>query len=271
MLSTRACRRALLPALLHALPHAAGLHAPPAARGARESAAMRIVKETVGLSELQVPAPGGDDVTLIAPACADKLLEAYVEHEAAFGHRTPYYGIVWPAAVALAREMDRRVVQGDAVLELGSGLGLGGIAAALTRQPARVTLTDHDPVAVELGLASAAANGVRHLVDGAQLDWTRPDEWPADGYSLVIAADVIYEPAAAAHVAEVARRSLRRGGRFVCADLLHRPFRPQLREALLARGFEPSAGEGGGEDCRVVQTTWEEGTHAVVVSSYRWV
>lgn len=246
-----------------ALPRARALRG-----GAGESAAMRLVVHHVGLAELAVPTARDAAITLYTPACADRLLDAYVEHEEAFGGRTPYYGVVWPAAVGLARDLGARgrVADGDAVLELGAGLGLCGIAAALTGRAARVTLVDHDPVAVELGLASAVENGVGHLVDSAQLDWTEPHRWPAHEYSLVVAADVIYEAGAAEHVAAVVRRVLRPDGRFVLADLATRPFRPRLREAMLACGFAP---EGVREAERVVPTEWEGRTHDVVLSSFR--
>ena len=54
-----------------------------------------------------------------------------------FGHR------VWEAGVALAiwLSLNPSIIKGQRVLELGSGVGIGGIAAAL-QQPQSVTLSD---------------------------------------------------------------------------------------------------------------------------------
>ena len=73
-----------------------------------------------------------------------------------FGHR------VWEAGVALAiwLSLNSSLVKGRRVLELGSGVGIGGIAAAW-QQPKSVTFSDIDrPVLLENLRANAAANRV---------------------------------------------------------------------------------------------------------------
>jgi predicted nicotinamide N-methyase len=249
---------------LAVLPLARGMVA--TSRAMPGSAAAQLVANRVGLHELTVdaasPSSFAPALKLYAPACGDALLSCYLEHTEAFGGRTPYYGIIWPAALALSREIGRYTREGECVLELGTGLGLAGITAALTRQPERVLLVDHDPVAVELALASASLNGVRHLCEGATLDWTRLNEWPADSCSLVIGADILYEPEAAPYIAAVAERVLRPGGRFVIADGKHRPFRSKLKERLSAHGFEQV-------DERPEKIEWEGVPNNVVIGEYQ--
>lgn len=229
---------------------------PVASRG------LELVASRVGLSQLAVQLPHSADgaeageggvltVTLLAPADADELSETYAEHPDVFEGRAPYYGALWPSALALAREVDAHVAAGEAVLELGAGLGLVGIAAALRAAPSAVTLVDHDPVAVELALASARLNGVGERVRGAALDWSVRAGWPSADVDVVLAADVLYEAEASEHVAAVADRVLRPGGRLVLADGAHRPFRPLLHSCMRARGFRllPPA-RGGAEGAR---------------------
>ncbi|MBI5016114.1 MAG: methyltransferase domain-containing protein [Deltaproteobacteria bacterium] len=131
--------------------------------------------------------------------------------------RFPYWAEVWPSGVALATFVGRRDLSGRGVLELGCGVGLAGVAAAL--RGARVLFTDFDPDA----LAFAAANHALNLgPPGAVrvLDWREP---PAGlSAEVILAADVLYErrfltsfldalrallaPAGVAYVAEPGRR-----------------------------------------------------------------
>lgn len=103
--------------------------------------------------------------------------------------RFPYWAELWPSGLALARFLARRGLQGAVVaLELGCGMGLAGVTAAVLG--ARVTFTDFEPHA----LAFAAANHALNLGRPArllQVDWRDPPE----GLSapLVLAADVLYE------------------------------------------------------------------------------
>lgn len=88
---------------------------------------------------------------------------------------------------------------GSTVLELGSGTGLVGLAAAATFQTC-VTLTDLPEIVPNLqrnaqeNAAVLASHGVK--VDCAVLDWTEPASFPAEAHSfaLILAADPIYSP-----------------------------------------------------------------------------
>ena len=87
---------------------------------------------------------------------------------------------LWPSSLALAGLVDR-FVEGRSVLELGSGLGLGG-AAAQQAGAARVVCTDMDAELVEM------------LGEGAhQLDWCDEDTFLGERFDCVIGADVAYE------------------------------------------------------------------------------
>ena len=87
---------------------------------------------------------------------------------------------LWPSSLALAGLVDR-FVEGRSVLELGSGLGLGG-AAASQAGAARVVCTDMDAELVSM------------LGEGAhQLDWCNEHTFLGEKFDCVIGADVAYE------------------------------------------------------------------------------
>lgn len=120
--------------------------------------------------------------------------------------------------------------RGKTVLELGSGTGLVGLAAAkILPGPPSVTLTDYLPeitanlrrnVETNVRGAAAATTTGRGSVRVAMLDWTEPAESPVDGerFDLVLASDFLYHPA-------------------------HAP----LVVAMLTRFSRPPAGGDGGE------------------------
>ena len=87
---------------------------------------------------------------------------------------------LWPSSLALAGLVDK-FVAGRSVLELGSGLGLGG-TAALQAGAKRVVCTDMDAELVSM------------LGEGAhQLDWCDEDTFLGEKFDCVIGADVAYE------------------------------------------------------------------------------
>ncbi len=117
------------------------------------------------------------------------LADAVPEESFAQDERFPYWAELWPSGMALARFVLRRHLgTGIDAVELGCGLGLAGIAAAL--DGARVVFTDFEPDA----LAFARANHALNLgVPGRTrlLDWREP---PGDLRArLVLASDVLYE------------------------------------------------------------------------------
>jgi predicted nicotinamide N-methyase len=102
----------------------------------------------------------------------------------------PYFGVPWPAGVALAQLMEREGERwrGREVLELGCGLALPSLK--LARQGALVTATDlHPDVPVFL-----ESNRARNDVPGPDylfLDWRVARTLPPA--ELVIGSDIVYD------------------------------------------------------------------------------
>ena len=103
-----------------------------------------MLRRNVGLASLNVTVAGGKKLLvltahLFVPADQDALLNMYIEHDAEFGGLTPYYGVVWPSALALSLHVQSEVSgRGVDVVELGCRCGFVGIAAALTCAPRSV-------------------------------------------------------------------------------------------------------------------------------------
>ncbi len=118
--------------------------------------------------------------------------EALLDEEAfdARDEYLPYWAELWPSAIALARAVARRSLRGRRVLELGAGLGLPGLAAAVGE--ARVTITDWAPEAVVAARDNAVRNGVD--VEALVSDWRDAADLVARApWDLVLLADVLYE------------------------------------------------------------------------------
>ena len=137
--------------------------------------------------EERIALPVGE-VALTRPRDSEALLteEGFEKEEF-----LPYWAELWSSGVALAHDIAVRALHGERVVELGCGLGLPSIAAALAG--GRVLATDWSPDAVRATAANAALNEV--TVETAQVAWAAPDELLERApWRYVIAADVLYEP-----------------------------------------------------------------------------
>jgi hypothetical protein len=105
---------------------------------------------------------------MLRPPSAEELID-----EAAFDEEEflPYWAELWPSGLALARHVAARDLRGLRVLELGCGLGLPALAAAL--RGADVLATDWAEDAIELLRRNAERNGV--LVHVARVRWSEPE------------------------------------------------------------------------------------------------
>jgi predicted nicotinamide N-methyase len=134
----------------------------------------------------RIALPGGE-VELMRPRDAEALIteEAFEREEF-----LPYWAELWTSAVALAHEVSMRALRGKPTLELGCGLGLPSIAAALAG--GRVLATDWSEDAVAATAANARLNGLE--VETLRCSWAEPDAIVARApWPLVLASDVLYE------------------------------------------------------------------------------
>jgi predicted nicotinamide N-methyase len=153
----------------------------------------------------------GRELVLLAPRDRDALLteEAFEQEEF-----LPYWAELWPSALALARVVARRPLTGRRTIELGCGLGLPAIAAALAG--ARVLATDWATDAVAIAARNAERNGV--ALETRAFRWDAAPEALGPPWPLVLASDVLYEPRNVAPLLALLPRLTAAGGEVWLAD-----------------------------------------------------
>jgi predicted nicotinamide N-methyase len=180
----------------------------------------------------------GRPIKLVRPSEPDRLLDDPSVH--AWNREDdymPYWAYLWPGANMLAEAVARcwGGVAGeradDEVLELGCGLGLGGLAAM--DLGFRVCFSDYDPAALAFVLRSVRENELDpSRCSTMVLDWREP---PPRRFGRIIAADVLYERRLVPLVAGVLARMLEPGGE----ALITTPYR------VSAEDFPGAAAEVG--------------------------
>jgi predicted nicotinamide N-methyase len=151
----------------------------------------------------------GRRVTLLRPPNADELIDEESFDEDEF---LPYWAELWASGVALAKVVSALDVRDSRVLELGAGLGLPSLAAAL--RGASVLATDWADDAVALLRANAKRNSIRLRVK--RVRWDDPEPLLREApWQLVLGADLLYEERNAAQLLELLPRL---GGEIVIAD-----------------------------------------------------
>jgi predicted nicotinamide N-methyase len=186
------------------------------------------------------------------PVSADDLID---EDDFDRDERLPYWAELWPSALALARHLSKRDLDGTRVIELGCGVGLPTLVA-LDRS-ASVLATDHYEAALDFTSYNTSMNLGREP-DTALLDWRTPDIGGMGTFDLVLAADVLYERKNAAALADLVPRLLGPGGVAVFADP-RRDEAPVFLEAMEEHGFEDALEE----------VTVEQGARGVKVLLHR--
>ena len=144
--------------------------------------------------------------------------------EAAFDEEEflPYWAELWPSGVALARHVAGRELTGLRVVEVGCGLGLPALTAAM--RGAEVLATDWAEEAIELLRRNAERNGVFLRV--ARVRWSEPEPLlRAAPWDLVLGADLLY---GARNVERLAELLPQLGGEVLLAE----PGRPYAKEFL---------------------------------------
>ena len=135
---------------------------------------------SAGLVETAVPV-NGRTLRLLHPPDATELID-----EEAFAREEflPYWAELWPSARALAGVVASLALRGARVVELGCGLGLPSIVAALAG--ARVLATDWSDDALAFARHNARRNGVR--IETFHCSWSAPAPLAGRGpFDVVIA------------------------------------------------------------------------------------
>ena len=186
----------------------------------------RPLRSALSLVEEEVELGDGFRLEILRPPNAEELID-----EAAFDEEEflPYWAELWPSGLALARHVAARELRGQRVLELGCGLGLPALAAAL--RGADVLATDWAEDAIELLRRNAERNGIFLRV--GRVRWSEPEALlRAAPWDLVLGADLLYE---ARNAEQLAALLPGLGGEVLLAE----PGRPYAKEFLERFRAEP--------------------------------
>ena len=146
-----------------------------------------------------------------------KDLERWVDREALLRDETeepPYWAHLWTGSITLARHIEKHVECRDRqILDLGCGLGLTGIVAAL--KGGRVTFADKEPEALAFATVNAQVNDCP-LFEAKLLDFTR--DVMDQRFSLILGAEILYDRPVFLKLIAFLRHHLNPGGRALFAD-----------------------------------------------------
>lgn len=177
---------------------------------------------------------------------------------------------LWDSAVHLAEWMAAADLSGATVLELGAGLGLPGVAAAVLGAT-RVILTDRAPLLGGLR-RNAEANGVGERVEVWELRW-RADEVEELGrgvgeVDVVLMSDLFFDPEEMGGLGRVLRAVWGEKTRGWAASEV-RDGTAECLEALAAEGFR--AVEESVERRQLMRSSEESSVFAVFVIHSDWI
>ncbi len=180
----------------------------------------------------------------------DDTIDALFDHlkitgdEALLEDLCPYFGVVWPSALALAAIVASETRAGDELLEIGCGLALPSLVAA--RAGARVVATDSHPEVPRFLARNIERNlggpGSADRLEFLPIDWqkTTPQIEPAPlagkRFARVIGSDILYERKHPPLVARVIDEHLAPGGQAIVTDP-GRPYLQNLADEMKARGY----------------------------------
>ncbi len=164
------------------------------------------------LTRSTIDVPGGR-IDLVHPRGAMEVL--YEQNFDADEEYPPYWAELWPSGVALARAVAAARPAGARVLELGCGLGLPSIAAAMAG--GHVLATDRSADALAFTAYNARLNGTS--LEVGVCSWADPGSVLARGpWDLVLAADVLYRHGGLDDLADLLPRLVGGTGQVWVAD-----------------------------------------------------
>jgi predicted nicotinamide N-methyase len=194
--------------------------------------------------EERIALPLGE-IALTRPRDSDALItqERYEQDEF-----LPYWAELWASSVVLAHDLAGRSLRGESVLELGCGLGLPSITAALAG--GRVLATDWAEDAAHATAANARLNDAQ--LETACVSWAAPDAIVERApWRYVIASDVLYEQRNVEQLLELLPRLVDKGSRVLIADPGRQPAEDFLERARAGRWHVKSTGSPRSERVRI--------------------
>ncbi len=142
---------------------------------------------------------------------------------------TPVWVELWPSSLALARWIwNGPALTGKSVLELGAGLGLPGVVAAM--KGADVLQTDYIAEALEIARENACLNRVNGIRT-AVADWRYFDI--SETFDCIMGSDILYHPDLNQFLKKIFQNNLGPRGKVIMADAGRKDSLAFVRELLM--------------------------------------
>jgi len=173
-------------------------------------------------------------VDLYVVDALERIVDSQALLRAEDGAEPPYWALVWIGARAIAARVAREhdvVMTESEVLDVGCGLGLSGLAAAV--RGARVVFADYNTQALAFVTASLQHNGIESA-EVVRCDFTC--DRLGRRFDSILAADVVYDPASYDALVAFLDVHLKAAGMILLTESL-RADAQNVVAALLARGF----------------------------------
>jgi len=173
-----------------------------------------------------------EPVELYALADAGKSIDAAALLRERVIADPPYWALPWTGARAIAAAVSSMALpRAGGILDLGCGLGLAGLA--VSRRGSAVVFGDYLEEPLEFVRASLRRTAATDC-EARRIDFTRDDDHGL--FDLILAADIVYDPAHYAPLARFLDRCLTTSGTILLTESLRADARVFL-EGLLAHGF----------------------------------
>lgn len=168
----------------------------------------------------------GQAIRLLTPSDLEELLggQAPLENMSTF----PFWSRQWDAGIVLAHTLIMHPhPQGRRLLELGAGLGLAGLAAALAGF--EVTLSDNEDMILDFQRVSAAANGLSGI---ANIKVDLLDLPELELFDVIAGAEILFKEEFVEPMLTICQNCLRPGGTvYLANNIRHRNVRVFLEKA----------------------------------------
>jgi predicted nicotinamide N-methyase len=149
---------------------------------------------------------GGRKFNFLTP----RILEDFIDKEALLKD-FPLWAKIWEASWVLADYLAACPIDPDkSYLEIGGGLGLVSVVAASFGH--RITMTEHNPHALQFALANAHINQCSS-VSIEQMDWHTPQI--NQTYDVIVGSEVVYHERDFAPLQKIFADYLKPGGEIV--------------------------------------------------------
>lgn len=175
----------------------------------------------------------------VAKPAASAAYEAEMRAEVArhLSSQPVYWSKVWPAGLAMSRYLlaHTSLCERKRVLELGAGLGIGAVCAAIAGA-SDVLCTDIEPKGLDYALASARDNNVANRLRVMAWDWNEDIPERVGGpFDVTLCGDIIYQDEHAPRLAQLLVELVKPGGAVVFSDSIERPYKDGHQSELAGR------------------------------------